>query len=111
MRAAHPAGRIDRGETGRLDVGLQDHEGAELLPACVKSCPTNALQFADQGDTPGPVHEYFEEANQQIEDRHAGIHPREGSRVYRLLEEMGTKPNVIYLKKVDLYPLKKTTHA
>jgi len=24
---------------------------------------------------------------------------------------MGTKPNVIYLKKVDLYPLKKTTHA
>jgi len=26
-----------------------------------------------------------------------------------LLEEMGTKPNVIYLKKVDLFPLKKDT--
>ena len=27
------------------------------------------------------------------------------TRVYRLLEEMATKPNVIYLKKVDQYPV------
>ena len=71
------------------------------------SCPTNALQFADQFDTTGPAHDYFEEANQKLEDRKAGVHHENGSRVYRLLEEMGTKPNVIYLKKVDLYPLKK----
>ena len=100
---------VERQESSTLDYKTM--KARNFLPACVMSCPTNALQFADQGDTTGPVHEYFEEANQQIEDRHAGIHPHEGSRVYRLLEEMGTKPNVIYLKKVDLYPLKKTTHA
>ena len=72
------------------------------------SCPTNALQFADQFDTTSPVHEYFNDANQQIEDRHNRVHRDENStRVYRLLEEMATKPNVLYLKKVDLFPLKK----
>ncbi len=78
------------------------------LPACVMSCPTNALQFGDQFDSSGPVREYFEDADKQIEDRHHGIQPDESSRVYRLIEEMGTKPNDVYLKKVDLYPLKKT---
>ena len=96
---------VERQEGGTLDYKTMKERNH--LPACVMSCPTNALQFADQGDASGPVHDYFEEANKKIEDRKAGIHEK-GSRVYRLLEEMGTKPNVIYLKKVDLYPLKKT---
>ena len=96
---------VERQEGGTLDYKTMKERNH--LPACVMSCPTNALQFADQGDASGPVHDYFEEANKKIEDRKAGIHEK-GSRVYRLLEEMGTKPNVIYLKKVDLYPLNKT---
>ncbi len=80
-----------------------------FLPACVQACPTNALSFADQDDTTGPVHEYFAEANRQIEERHN--RDREGehatTRVYRLMEEMGTKPNVTFLKKVDQFPLNK----
>ena len=94
---------VERQEGGTLDYKTMKERNH--LPACVMSCPTNALQFSDQGDDSGPVHDYFEEADKKIEDRKAGIHEK-GSRVYRLLEEMGTKPNVIYLKKVDLYPLK-----
>ena len=96
---------VERQEGGTLDYKTMKERNH--LPACVMSCPTNALQFGDQGDTTSPVYDYFKDADKQIEDRHAGIHPDKNSRVYRLIEEMGTKPNVIYLKKVDLYPLKK----
>ena len=96
---------VERQERSTLDYKTM--KARNFLPACVMSCPTNALQFADQGDKTGPVNEYFEEADKQIEDRHNGVHPDKSNRVYRLLEEMGTKPNVVYLKKVDLYPLQK----
>ena len=33
------------------------------------------------------------------------------ARGYRLLDEMGTKPNVIFLKKVDKFPLKNGVHG
>ena len=105
---------VERQSGGQLDY--QKMKERNYLPACVMSCPTNALNFGDQEDNgqrdengrvrpESPVHKYFDEANKQIEARHHGEHPDENSRVYRLLEEMGTKPNVIYLKKVDKYPL------
>lgn len=99
---------VERQERKTLDQ--QAMKERNNLPACVMSCPTNALQFADQLDKTSPVHEYFNEANKQIEDRHNRVHHEEKStsRVYRLLEEMATKPNVLYLKKVDLFPLKET---
>ena len=80
-----------------------------FLPACAMACPTNALNFGDQGDATSPVHHYFEEANHRLEERHHRTERTEEhpSRVYRLLEEMGTKPNVIYLKRVDMFPVKK----
>ena len=98
---------VERQERKKLDYA--EMRGRNLLPACVMACPTNALSFSDQSDTTGPVHDYFAEADKHIEARRAGGHPEKqtGSRVYRLLEEMGTKPNVIYLKKVDLFPLNK----
>jgi molybdopterin-containing oxidoreductase family iron-sulfur binding subunit len=95
--------KVERQERATLDYKAMKERN--YLPACVMACPTNALQFADQSDATGPVHDYFEEANQQIEARHHGEHPDEHTRVYRLLEEMGTKPNVVYLKKIDLYPV------
>jgi molybdopterin-containing oxidoreductase family iron-sulfur binding subunit len=88
---------VERQERSTLDY--ETMKKRNFLPACVQACPTNALNFADQGDTTGPVHEYFKDLNE---------HEEEGERKtrgYRLLEEMGTKPNVIYLKKVDPYPL------
>jgi molybdopterin-containing oxidoreductase family iron-sulfur binding subunit len=97
---------VERRERRTLDHAAMAE--LNLLPACVAACPTNALTFADQGDITGPVHERFKEANEQIEARKRGGHLDPGdTRVYRLLEEMGTKPNVIYLKKVDQFPLSK----
>ena len=79
-----------------------------FLPACVQACPTNALNFADQYDPTGPVKVHFDEANEHIETREHGGHVDEShTRVYRLFEEIGTKPNVIYLKKVEPFPVEK----
>ena len=70
-------------------------------PACVQACPTNALMFGDLMDPNAAIKPYFDDVN--AHPGH-GEHDRE-TRGYRLLEEMNTRPSVIYLKKVDQYPL------
>ena len=92
---------VERRERSNLDYATMKKRN--FLPACVSACPTNALNFADQADVSGPVKEYFDDVN---EHPHNDAHDRK-TRGYRLLEEMGTKPNVIYLKKVDPFPLRK----
>ena len=94
--------------TGERKLNYRQMKEGNFLPACVQSCPTNALQFSDQHDETGPVKEYFDEANEQIETRHHGGHVDEDhTRVYRLFEEVGAKPNLVYLKKVEAFPLDK----
>ena len=60
-----------------------------LSPACVNSCPTNTLMFGDLMDPGSKVG--------QIVERELG----DNGRGYKLFENLGTGPNVIYLKKVD----------
>ena len=62
-----------------------------FLPACVQACPTNALVFGDYNDSDSQVARMKQE------------HFVEDGRGYRLLEDLGTEPNVIYLKKVDIH--------
>ena len=70
------------------------------MPACVQACPTNALVFGDQNDVHSPIQPYFQDVNQyNIHHEH-----ERKTRGYRLLEEMNTKPNLIYLKKVEQEP-------
>ena len=86
---------MERRAGGELNDGAL--KAGNHMPACVQACPTNALTFGDQNDAHSPVSPYFEDVN-----RYNIHHEKERkTRGYRVLEEMNTKPNVIYLKKVD----------
>ena len=56
----------------RVEKGLQ--------PACVDTCPTNALVFGDTDDASTPISGYLRE-----------------KRTWHLLEDAGTKPSVYYV--------------
>ena len=56
-----------------------------LNPACVQACPSDVLVFGDINDPESRVAELSQD------ERH-----------YRLFENLGTEPNVHYLKKIDL---------
>ena len=69
--------------------GETDDGERALNPACVNACPTGTLTFGDFNDPNSRASRIREKET------------REGGRGYRLLENLGTDPNVIYLKKVD----------
>lgn len=60
-------------------------EDGEIVPACAQTCPTNAIIFGDLLDNNSQVSRLF---NHQ--------------RRYQLLQELNTKPAVVYLKKIIL---------
>ena len=78
-------------------------EKGNYAPACVHACPTSALTFGDQHDDGARIRNYFDDVNAHNIHHE---HERE-TRGYRLMEEVNTRPNVIYLKKIDKYPLSK----
>jgi molybdopterin-containing oxidoreductase family iron-sulfur binding subunit len=59
---------------------LQD---GEIKTACQQACPTDAIVFGDLNDPNSAV-----------------AHRMRGERTYKVLDELGTRPNVAYLKKV-----------
>ena len=73
---------------------LQDGDRA-LNPACVNACPTEALMF---GNLNNPESKVAKKAAKELK----GTTPaRKGGRGYHLLDEFGTHPKVVYLKKYD----------
>ena len=79
-------------EGERDEVQVEDGDRA-ISPACVNACPTTALTFGDFNNESSQVSMMKEEAM-------ANRGKKEG-RGYRLLDNLGTEANVIYLKKVD----------
>ncbi len=73
--------RIRRAEINALAEGRNIRDG-EVVPACVQTCPPKALMFADLNDPNNSIKQFEQD-------------PRR----FRLLEHLGTEPNIIYLKE------------
>jgi molybdopterin-containing oxidoreductase family iron-sulfur binding subunit len=63
-------------------VEKRDLKDGEVVPACVQACPSEALVFGDLTDPNS-------KAAQLV---------RHNSRQFKLLEDLGTHPQVVYLK-------------
>ena len=74
--------RIRQAKDVAKDEARRVQDG-EVQPACVQTCPTEALVFGDQKDPDSRV-------SQLMNDE----------RAYHVLEDLNTEPSVVYLKKV-----------
>ena len=82
----------------KADGGVIEDGSRQLNPACVNACPTDTLVFGDLNDPDSKV----SKINAKEKDHHG--------RGYHMLEELGTEPNVLYLKRVDP-KAKEVSHA
>jgi Fe-S-cluster-containing dehydrogenase component len=73
--------RIRRGEEKALVENRPLRDG-EVVPACAQACPSSALVFGDLNDPESQVSQLVQNNERQ----------------FKLLEELGTQPQVIYLK-------------
>ena len=77
--------RVRQAKDHAKDDGRRRVEDAEVQPACVQSCPTEAMVFGNRKDGNSLVAKKMNDP-----------------RAYRVLEELNTSPSVVYLKKVDV---------
>jgi molybdopterin-containing oxidoreductase family iron-sulfur binding subunit len=75
--------RIRKGEEKAKDEGRAVRDG-DVVPACVQTCTTKAMYFGNIADPESEVSRLSK-----------------SNRATRLLEELGTKPKVVYLNKTD----------
>jgi molybdopterin-containing oxidoreductase family iron-sulfur binding subunit len=76
--------RIRQAKDHAKDDGRRRVRDGEVQPACVQSCPSEAMVFGDRKDASSRVSKSMSDA-----------------RAYRVLGELNTQPSVVYLKKVD----------
>jgi molybdopterin-containing oxidoreductase family iron-sulfur binding subunit len=75
--------RVRQAKDHAKDDGRRRVRDGEVQPACVQSCPSQALVFGDRQDPDSQVAKTMN-----------------NPRAYRVLEDLNTDPSVIYLKKV-----------
>ena len=74
--------RLQRARDQAAFEGRKVRSEGEYVPACVESCPAKAMYFGD------------------LEDRSTQVaHLARDVRAFRVMDELGTGPNVIYLKE------------
>lgn len=78
--------RIRQAKDHAKDDGRRRLRDGDVQPACVQSCPTEALTFGDRKDSSSKVYRSMHDP-----------------RAYHVLEELNTLPSVVYLKKVETH--------
>ena len=91
---------------------LQDGDRG-LNPACVNACPTDTLVFGDISDVMEAAHadQPMPAEPKSRAGKLIAKEMQENGRGYSLFEDLGTRPNVVYLKKVDKDAKGSTGHA
>ena len=75
--------RIRQAKDVAKDEGRRVQDG-DVQPACVQTCPTEAMAFGDRNDPESRVSQIAAD-----------------ERAYHVLEDLNTAPSVVYLKKVE----------
>ena len=109
--------RIRRTGREAAQTGI-DKSDAELErglnPACVNACPTQTLEFGDMIDDLTAVKEGTKLPDEPKSKAGAKVKKEleeDGGRGYRLREQLGTNPSVVYLRKVDEHRKEVVTHG
>ena len=76
--------RIRQAKDYAKDDNRRRVRDGEVQPACVQTCPSEALVFGNRLDPESQVSASMNDP-----------------RAYHVLEELNTDPSVVYLKKVD----------
>jgi molybdopterin-containing oxidoreductase family iron-sulfur binding subunit len=76
--------RIRQAKDHAKDDGRRRVKDSDMQPACVQTCPTEALVFGNRLDKQSRVQKTLN-----------------SPRAYRVLDELNTQPSVVYLKKVS----------
>lgn len=75
--------RIRQAKDKAKDENRRRLRDGDVTPACVQSCPTEAMLFGDSNDPDSRVSKMAK-----------------NSRAYKVLEKLNTLPSIVYLKKV-----------
>lgn len=92
---------VQRIQTGKLTAKKERRplQDGEVITACQASCSTGAIVFGDMNNPESKISKLL-----QIEldkDKPYGIDKKyHNPRAYRVLEEIGVKPNIFYLTKI-----------
>jgi MoCo/4Fe-4S cofactor protein with predicted Tat translocation signal len=90
--------RIQGGKLAAKREKRQVHDG-EIITACQASCSTGAILFGDLNDDNSKISKLLK--IQREPGRPYGVNKTAGNpRAYRVIEEIGVKPNIFYLTKI-----------
>lgn len=92
---------VQRIQTGKLTAKKERRplKDGEVITACQAACATGAIVFGDMNDENSRISQLLE-ISKPVE-RPYGIDKKIGNpRAYRVLEEIGVKPNIYYLTKI-----------
>jgi len=92
---------VQRIQSGKLTAKRERRplKDGEVVTACQASCTTGAILFGDMNDPNSAITKYLKITPNK--DRPTGIDKNIANpRAFRVLEEIGVKPNIFYLTKI-----------